>query len=361
MPIHKNIRRLIVTKQTICVLFGGASSEHKISCISAGNVISQLDRELFDVICVGIDKEGNWFLTDATVDEIRSGQWEKGHNKSCMLSPVPKHHGLLVFNKNGDVSVTHVDVVHPVLHGKNGEDGTVQGLLELAGIPYVGSGVLGSSLCMDKVLAKEIFAKSGIPVAEGFFLWRGQYDVGEVHNKIENSFGYPVVVKPSRAGSSVGVVLVHKAEDLAQGLAVAAAEDDKILVERFVDAREVECAVLGKTQSPEASCVGEIVAEGVYDYDTKYVNDNARLDIPAKLSAEEEKTIRELACKAYTASDCSGLARVDFFIDKNSGQVILNEINTLPGFTDISMYPKLWEASGVPCKELLTRLIKLAQ
>ncbi len=300
-------------------------------------------------------------MTEASPEEIRSGAWESLHNKSCVLSPNPKHHGLLVFNKNGDVSVTHVDMVHPVLHGKNGEDGTVQGLLDLAMIPYVGPGVLGSSLCMDKVLAKEIFAANGIPVADGFFVWGDAYDPKEVHSKIEESFGYPVVVKPSRAGSSVGVALVEKAEALENALSVAAKEDSKVMVERFVDAREVECAVLGTTQSPKASCVGEIVKEGVYDYDTKYVNDNAGLDIPAKLTEEQSEKIRSLACRAFSAADCRGLSRVDFFIDRKTGEIILNEINTLPGFTDISMYPKLWEASGLSCKELLTELVALAQ
>ncbi len=323
--------------------------------------MSQYDREKFSVITVGISKEGNWFLTEASPEEIRSGAWEEKHNKACVLSPSPAHHGLLVFNKNGDVSVTRLDIVHPVLHGKNGEDGTVQGLLDLAGIPYVGPGVLGSSLCMDKVLAKEIFAANGIPVAEGFFLWGEAYDAEEVHRKIESSFGYPVVVKPSRAGSSVGVVLVEKGEDLKQALAVAAAEDSKVLVERCIDGREVECAVLGTTQNPKASCVGEIVTEGLYDFDTKYINDNAGLVIPAKLTEEQSEKIRSLACRAFSAADCRGLSRVDFFIENKTGEIILNEINTLPGFTDISMYPKLWEASGIPCKELLTELANLAQ
>ncbi len=343
------------------MLFGGNSSEHEISRVSAGNVISNLDRTLYDVITVGIDKEGNWFLTEASLDEIKSGAWATAHNKACLLSPCPKHHGLLVFNKNGDVSVTHVDVAIPVLHGKNGEDGTIQGLFELAGIPYVGPGVLGSSLCMDKALCKEVLAAAGIPVTEGFSLWKGHYEPEAVHKTIETSFGYPVVVKPSRAGSSVGVVLVANHGALEAALATAAAEDDKILVERCVDAREVECAVLGTTQAPKASCVGEIVKEGVYDYETKYVKDTARLDIPAQLSDEEAAVIREMACRAFTATDCCGLARVDFFIDRQTGQILLNEINTLPGFTDISMYPKLWEASGLPVQALLNRLIQLAQ
>lgn len=342
------------------MLFGGNSSEHEISCVSAGNVLAQLDREKFEVVTVGIDKSGSWFLTEAAPEEVKSGAWAEQKNKSCVLSTDPKHHGLLVFNKNGDVSVTHVDVVFPVLHGKNGEDGTVQGLFELAGIPYVGTGVLGSALCMDKALAKEIFAAAGIAVTEGFILTR-QYDIEAVHTQIEASFGYPVVIKPSRAGSSVGVTLAEGRETLEEALAKAAAEDEKILVERAVDAREVECAVLGTTQEPEASCLGEIVKEGMYDYNTKYVSNTARLEIPADVPAETAETIRRLACRAFTAADCRGLSRVDFFIDKKTGAVLLNEINTLPGFTDISMYPMLWRESGLSYKELLTRLIELAR
>ncbi len=351
---------MIITKQTVCILFGGNSSEHEISRVSAGNVVSFIDRERFNVVTVGIDKEGNWFLTNASPEEMKSGAWEQAHNKACVLSPCPKHHGLLVFNKNGDVSVTRVDVVFPVLHGKNGEDGTVQGLLELAGIPYVGPGVLGSSLCMDKALCKEVLAAAGIPVTEGFFLWRDHYTAEDVHNRIAESFGYPVVIKPSKAGSSVGVVLVSSQAELADALSVAAKEDDKILVERCVDAREVECAVLGTTQKPAASCLGEIVKEGMYDYATKYLSNTAGLEIPARLTEEETNIIREMACRAFTAAECRGLSRVDFFIDRKTGAILLNEINTLPGFTDISMYPMLWRETGVPYTELLTKLFGLA-
>lgn len=354
------IRRLIATKQTVCVLFGGNSSEHEISCLSAANVLNQIDRDRFDVLTVGITKSGSWFLTEATTDEIKSGDWEGKHNKTCVLSANPKHHGLLVFNKNGDVSVTYVDVIFPVLHGKNGEDGTVQGLFELAGIPYVGPGVLGSSLCMDKVMTKEVLEKAGIAVTEGFFVWQ-QYDEAEVHNKIEATIGYPVVVKPSRAGSSVGVTFVADRNVLNQALQVAAKEDEKILIERAVDAREIECAVLGTTQYPQASCLGEIVNDGMYDYDSKYINGTAGLVIPAELDAETTEKICSLACRAFTATDCRGLARVDFFVDKQSGTILLNEINTLPGFTNISMYPMLWQESGLSYQNLITRLIDLAQ
>ncbi len=344
----------------MCVLFGGNSSEHEISCLSAGNILSQIDTDRFDVIKVGINKRGTWFLTEATPEEVKTGKWESQNNKICVFSANPKHHGLLVFNKNGDVSVTYVDVMFPVLHGKNGEDGTVQGLFELGGVPYVGTGVLGSALCMDKVMTKAVLEKAGIAVTEGFFVW-AQYDEEEVHKKIMDSFGYPVVIKPSRAGSSVGVVFVENRELLGKGLKTAVAEDDKILIERAVDAREIECAVLGATQNPHASCLGEIVKDGMYDYHTKYVSNTAGLAIPAELDAETTEKIRALACRAFTAADCRGLSRVDFFIDKKTGEVLLNEINTLPGFTNISMYPRLWEESGLSYRDLLTRLIDLAE
>jgi len=347
-------------KKTVCVLFGGNSSEHEISCLSAGNVVAHIDKELFDVITVGITKAGDWFLTKATPNEIKSGDWQKLHNKACALSPSPTHHGLLVFNKNGDVSVTRVDVMYPVLHGKNGEDGTVQGLFTLAGIPFVGPDVLCSAICMDKDITKRVLSEAGVPVTEGFCV-RKEHNVNAVHNEIITTFGYPVVVKPSRAGSSVGVSFVADEEELAKALSVAAAEDDKILIERAVDAREIECAVLGTTVSPKASCCGEIVNDGMYDYESKYVKNTAGLQIPAVLTEEESETIKALACRAFTAVEGHGLSRIDFFIDKKSGNIMLNEINTLPGFTDISMYPMLWKESGLAYTELLTELISLAR
>jgi len=358
--LPKRFKELIATKKTVCVLFGGNSSEHEISRVSAGNVVSQLDRNKFNVITVGITKGGDWFLTEATSEEMKSGAWEQCHNKACVPSPSPKHHGLLVFNKNGDVSVTHIDVVFPVLHGKNGEDGTVQGLCSLAGIPFVGPGVLGSSLCMDKAATKTMLAAGGVPVTEGFCLERN-YDIQAVHTRIVETISYPVVVKPSSAGSSVGVTKVEKQEDLALALQLAAEEDEKILVERAVDAREIECAVLGTNQKPQASCLGEIVKEGMYDYATKYEKNTAELVIPAAVDEKTANKIRALACRAFTLTECRGLARVDFFIDKKTGNVMLNEINTLPGFTDISMYPMLWKASGLSYQTLLAQLIELAQ
>ncbi|MBR5236617.1 MAG: D-alanine--D-alanine ligase [Clostridia bacterium] len=347
-------------RKTVCIIFGGDSSEHEISLLSVSNVLSNIDREKFNVLTVGITKSGEWFLTEAKIDDIKSGAWEKKRKKACIPSPNPKHHGLLAFNKNGDYSITHIDVAYPVLHGKNGEDGTIQGLFAMAGIPCVGSGVLGSSLCMDKEMTKRVLAAGGVPVTEGFFV-RKSYDTDAVDKSIAESFGYPVVVKPSQAGSSVGVTMVHKKDELPNALEIAATEDDKILIERAVDAREIECAVLGTTEAPQTSCLGEIVKEGMYDYATKYESDTAELCVPAPLDDETTKIIKELACRAFSLTECSGLARVDFFVDRKSGAVLLNEINTLPGFTDISMYPMLWRVSGLADKELISQLIELAQ
>lgn len=350
-----------MSKKTICVLFGGRSSEHEVSCMSAANIIQYLDKERFEVIPVGITKEGNWYLYQGDLEKVRAGAWTQGHNKACILSPDPKHHGLLVFNKNGDTFIQHIDVIIPALHGKNGEDGTVQGLFELSGIPYMGCGVLASSMCMDKVITKKLLQAAGIPVTDGFDL--SDFQEGEteaVHNRIIDSVGYPVVVKPSNAGSSVGVSLVKTKEELKPALVLAAANDRKILVEKAVDAREIECAVLGGYHDAKASCPGEIgKSVEMYDYETKYVTDDSEQLVPADLPPEVAEQIRETAVRAFQALDCFGLARVDFFLEKQTGNIMLNEINTLPGFTNISMYPMMWEKSGLSNTALLTRLVEL--
>lgn len=349
-------------KKTVCIIFGGRSSEHEVSCVSAANVIDYIDRERYDVLTVGITKEGGWHLCDCGSEAIRSGEWSGGAGKRCVLSPDPRHHGLLVFNKNGDVSVTHIDVLFPVLHGKNGEDGTVQGLFELSGIPYVGCGVMASAACMDKVTAKKLLAGAGIRVTDGFDISSAEAKYAQgIHEKICATMGYPVVVKPSNAGSSVGITLVKNESQLADALALAAENDRRILIERAVDARELECAVLGGYADAEASCIGEIVKKTeMYDYETKYITDTTELVIPAKITAEQEQEIRTAAVKAFHTLDCFGLSRVDFFMDKNTGEILLNEINTLPGFTNISMYPMLWEKCGLSGSELTTKLIELS-
>lgn len=349
-------------KQTVCVIFGGKSSEHEVSCRSAANVLSYIDREKFDVVSVFIHKEGSWQLYHGGSETLATSGWEKDLGKACLLSPDPKHHGLLVFNKNGDVSVTHIDVIFPVLHGKNGEDGTIQGLFELSGIPYVGCGVLASSASMDKVTTKKLLALAGIPVCDGFDISACEAkDVSFVDAKIKETVGYPVVIKPSNAGSSVGITLVKEEKDLSAALALATENDRRILVERAMDVRELECAVLGSYDKVDASCIGEIVKKTeMYDYETKYITDMTELVIPADIPEEAKENIREMAKKAFRAVDGFGLSRVDFFMDKNTGELVLNEINTLPGFTNISMYPMLWKQSGIESRELVTKLIGLA-
>ncbi len=347
---------------SVCVIFGGKSSEHEVSCKSAYNIINNLTSDTYRLLLVGITKEGESFLYSGDISAIKDGSWVENPGKSCVISPNPKHGGLVVMNKNGDFFIEHVDVYFPVLHGKNGEDGTIQGVFELAQIPYVGNGVLGSSLCMDKILTKKVLMQAGIPVTEGFDILHNAGDCAEeVHQAILESFGYPVVVKPANAGSSVGISLVKEQEELAAALQLAAAEDRRILIEKMLDIREIECAVLGSHEKAEASCLGEIVkTTDMYDYDTKYLDDTAYPVIPADIPKETAETIRAYAVAAFYALDCTGLARVDFFVEKKTGAVFLNEINTLPGFTDISMYPMLWEASGIDNRALLDRLIKLA-
>ncbi len=348
--------------QTVCVIFGGKSSEHEVSCISAYNIISKLNREKYKILTVGITKEGESYLYTGDPVHIKDGSWLENRGKACVISPNPAHSGLLVMNKNGDAFKEHVDVYFPVLHGKNGEDGTIQGVFELAGVPYVGNGVLSSSLCMDKIMTKHILKQANIPVTDGFDISAFEADADAVDETIRASFGYPVVVKPANAGSSVGISSAENREELKKALAVAKKEDRRILIEKMLDVREVECAVLGSHKGAKASCLGEIVkTTAMYDYETKYIDDTSELVIPAALDQETEETIRGLAVRAFMALDCTGLARVDFFIDKKTGAISLNEINTLPGFTDISMYPKLWEASGLSCDALLDRLIEIAK
>lgn len=351
-----------MSKKVVCVIFGGASSEHEVSRTSASNVLSNIDKELYEVKAVGITKEGNWYLTEAAPFDIKSGEWENAHNKACLISPDPKHHGLLVFNKNGDVSITKIDVILPVLHGKNGEDGTIQGLFELAKIPYAGCGVLASSTCMDKSVTKQILKDAGIDVTEGFTIY--DYKDSDYESVLERTcseLSFPVVIKPSNAGSSVGVSLCEKESELKEALCVAAKEDRVILIERAVDARELECAVLGAYDDVVSAAPGEIIkATKMYDYETKYVDDTSSTQIPADVTAEQKEKLQTMACRAFTAMGCFGLSRVDFFIDKKDGRILLNEINTLPGFTDISLYPKAWASEGVSYKELITKIIELS-
>ena len=347
-------------KLTVCVLFGGQSSEHEISRISATSVIKNLDKDKYDIVTIGITKEGEWLLYQGPVEKIATGDWENGHVSRAIIAPDASISGIIKFADN-EVTSARIDVVFPVLHGLYGEDGTVQGLLELAKIPYVGAGVLASSVGMDKVYAKLIFQHAGIPQADWMVVYREELDnMQQIVDKIENKFGYPCFIKPSNAGSSVGITKAHDRQELVEGLKLAAQHDRKILIEEFINGREIECSVLGNYHA-EASVLGEIIpGKEFYDYDAKYHDDSSQLIIPAQLPQDTVEQIQHYAVKAFRALDCCGLSRVDFFVHKETGKVYINEINTMPGFTSISMYPKLWEASGIPYSELLDRLIRLA-
>jgi D-alanine-D-alanine ligase len=319
----------------VAVLLGGRSSEHEISLASARSVIAALDPERYETVPVEIGRDGRWEL----------GTGENGSTAETLPVPTSKV----------PATLGEVDVVFPVLHGPFGEDGTVQGLLELAGVPYVGAGVLGSSLAMDKDVFKAVMRDRGIPVTRNVTLRLG--------DEPENPFGFPVFVKPARLGSSVGISKARDDEELAAAVELAFRHDEKVLVEEFVDGIEVECGVLGN-ERPEASLPGEIDSHGFsgedwYDYSAKYDEGGMDLVVPPRLPAETIERVRELAVRAFVAGECEGMARVDFFVRPN-GEVLVNELNTIPGFTATSVYAKLFEASGVPYPELVDRLVQLA-
>jgi len=353
-------------KIRVGVIFGGRSGEHEVSLVSAASVMAAMDRQKYEVIPIGITKNGVWLTSGDPMKILRDGasvprlsEITKDDRTSPGLA-VPRRDLLPGTRKHG---FPQVDVVFPVLHGPYGEDGTVQGLFELADIPYVGAGVLGSALGMDKSLMKEVFKAAGLPIVKYLTVKRKDWErrPDEVLNQIEEKIGYPCFTKPANLGSSVGVSKNHNREQLRQGMKLAADYDRKIVIERAVPkAREIECSVLGN-DDPIASVLGEIVpCNEFYDYAAKYLDDRSKLIIPADLPEEDSEMIRDLALRAFLAVDCAGMARVDFLVNGNTGEVFVNELNTIPGFTSISMYPKLWEASGLPFSELIDRLIDLA-
>ena len=350
-------------KMCVALLFGGMSSEHEVSRVSVGNFVNNIDRDKYDVVTVGITKEGRWLYTEATAAQMADGSWEEAAgNMACVISPDRADHGMILFTPEGRVEKLHIDVVIPVLHGLWGEDGTVQGLLELAGIPYVGCGVLASAVCMDKAVANALFEANGVPHTKWLAAnrWEIESDLEGVCDGVEKKLGWPVFVKPANAGSSVGITKATDRESLVRGMEVAFAEDKKAVLEACVVGHEVECAVMGN-DTPIAAQVGEIVAAAdFYDFDAKYNNPQSELHIPADLSPEKLEEVRAAALRAYGAMGCEGLSRVDFFVTYDGEQVLLNEINTIPGQTPISMYPKLFEAVGVPYSELIDRLVAYA-
>ncbi len=351
-----------MAKQRIAVIFGGASSEHEVSCVSAGSVISNIPKDEYEVVCIGITKKGKWLFYPGEWDRIATGEWEKDPDCcACMLSMDNAKRGIYKILDDQTVSFLSIDCFFPVLHGKNGEDGTIQGLFELCMAPYVGCDTCSSAICMDKAYAHTILESAGIRMAPYILCRRSdKFRPEQVAQKVVDSFGFPVFVKPANAGSSVGVSKAKDENELEQAIKLAFVHDDKVLVEKAIRGVEVECAVLGNSD-PQASVLGEITpANEFYDYEAKYENAASELHIPARISQELSYQVRGIAVEAFQAMGCTGLARVDFFVDPITGDIWLNELNTMPGFTSISMYPKLWEATGLTYGALLDKLIKLA-
>ena len=389
-------------KLRVGILFGGRSGEHEVSLLSAASVFNAIDKNRYDVVPIGITKEGRW-VTAADAEKLLRGEKQAGEGarhtqerlragdpeatpgaavlasgESVVFPPEPKKTGssMVPFQSDSVLArrasdrAINVDVIFPVLHGTFGEDGTIQGLLELADIPYVGAGVLGSAAGMDKDIMKSLFRAAGLPMVKHVTILRSDWetDSKKVQRLVESKLKYPVFVKPANLGSSVGISKAHNRKELGPAIEEAARFDRKIVIEQGVGgkkqkAREIECSVLGNDK-PEASLPGEIVpSKEFYDYNAKYLDEGSQLIIPAKLSKAETKKVRQLAISAFKAVDCSGLARVDFLMEPGSPsktrKIYVNEINTMPGFTAISMYPKLWAASGISYPELIERLIQL--
>jgi D-alanine-D-alanine ligase len=351
----------LAKKLRVGVIFGGRSGEHEVSLQSAKSVIDAMDRDKYEVVPIGITPEGRW-LTSSDATLLLPEAVVRDGDREVAIFGDPTRDGLVRLDAASGDARTPLDVVFPVLHGTFGEDGTIQGLLELAGLPYVGSGVLGSAAGMDKAVMKALFREAGLPIVEHTFFLRTQWDRdrGRILDSVEAQIGYPAFAKPANLGSSVGISKATDRASLERALDTAARFDRKIIVERGVDGREVEVAVLGNDE-PVASLPGEIIPNAdFYDFDTKYTNDTAEYAIPAELSPEQTAEVQEMAIRAFRAVDAAGLGRVDFFVERAGGRILLNEINTMPGFTRISMYPKLWEASGIRYRELIDRLIELA-
>jgi D-alanine-D-alanine ligase len=367
------------------VIYGGRSGEHEVSIASAAAVLANLDRARYEPVPLLIDHDGRWSMADrppasaSAAEAIEHARHDHPRptraGREVHLVPTPGADTLIAIEREGAHSQSAdaaralvrslgLDVVFPVLHGPYGEDGTIQGLLELAGVAYVGAGVLASALAMDKAVARVVFSAHGLPVADAIIVLRPAWEAdrsGQV-KAVLASLPLPVFVKPANLGSSVGISKAKTADEIAAAIDLAAEFDRKVLVEAAVpEAREIECAVLGN-DTPEASIPGEIVpSREFYDYEAKYLDEGSKLLVPAPLTASEGDRVRQLALQAYRAIDCAGMARVDFLMARRTGEIVLNEINTIPGFTTISMYPKLWEASGLTYPALIDRLIALAR
>lgn len=350
-----------MSKKKIALLFGGASSEHEVSCMSVASVYENIDKEKYEPLLLGITKGGEWFLYSGDIENVRRNKWAEDTKnlKRAFICPDRSVHGIMA-EQGPTMFPQKIDAVFPVLHGRNGEDGSMQGLLEIAGIPYVGCRVLSSALCMDKDVCHAVLKNAGVPQIKWLTFMRG-CDLEHAFRTVSTELGYPVFVKPANAGSSVGITKAKSEAELGEAFALAFMNDCKIIVEEAVkDPIEVECAVFGNHELSVGG-PGEIVpADEFYSYDAKYFNAESKLYIPARLPEEKAEEIREMAKRAYRVLGCRGLTRVDFLVERETGKVVLNEPNTLPGFTNISMYPKLMMAAGMSYSELISGLIELA-
>ena len=350
-----------MAKKNVAVLFGGVSSEHDVSLASAENVIRSIPDDKYNVYKVGITKDGRWFKYDGPTD-LKNSKWESHEScvSACIL-PDRGRRGITVFENDG-VKTIDIDCVFPVLHGKNGEDGTIQGLMELAGIPCVGCDMISSAMSMDKAVTNTIMDYAGIPQAKWTAINKYEYsrNAQELLDKAVDYLSLPIFVKPACAGSSVGVSKAVDMESLRKAMDIAFAHDDKVVLEQTIVGREIECAVLGNYELQVATPCEIIPGSDFYDYDSKYIDDTTTIELVAKLTQEQVDRLKKLAEKTYKALGCSGLTRVDFFVSHDGEQMYINEVNTIPGFTPISMYPKMFENSGKPQSQLVSELIELA-
>ena len=351
----------MASKTRVGIIFGGRSGEHEVSLVSASSVIDTLDKNKYDIVPIGITQEGKWISSPHAMQLLKEKQGAE-REPERFIAPEPNRQALVSIDDVHDAGAG-LDVVFPLVHGTYGEDGTLQGLLELANIPYVGAGVLASAVGMDKIVQKQLFTSAKLPVPK--FIWflaeECRRDIRSVVSVAEKKLRYPMFTKPANTGSSVGIAKAHNRKELVAGIENAMLYDRKIIIEQGVkDAREIECSVLGN-DDPVASVPGEIVSSReFYDYDAKYVDGTSEAIIPAKLPKKIVGEVQRIAVQAFRLLDAAGMARVDLFVTKKSNRIYLNEVNTIPGFTSISMYPKLWEATGIPFADLLDRLIVLA-
>ena len=350
-----------MSKLNVALIFGGKSGEHEVSLSSTASIYKHIDKNKYNVFTIGITKDGRWMYYEGSEENIKNGQWENLANKNVEINLIPVGNREVGI-KFEDGRFEKIDVLFPVLHGPYGEDGKIQGLFEISQIPYVGCGVLASSVGMDKLVCKKVFSQMGLPQVNYTYTTKIVFNnnTEEELNKIERELDYPVFVKPANLGSSVGISKATNRKELLNGINEALKFDSRIVLEQGVDAREIEVSVLGN-EEVKASIAGEIKpAKDFYDYEDKYINGASTYEIPAKISDADMENIRKMAVDAFKGIDGKGLSRVDFFIDRKSGEIFINEINTLPGFTNISMYPKMWEVTGLEYFNLIDKLIELA-